>query len=41
MAIDCAEYRPEIVDYLKVGTRQVTSPDVTTAHVAPAGHSMT
>ena len=39
MAIDCLEYGPEIV--FKGGTRQVTSPDVTTAHAAPAGHSVT
>ena len=39
MAIDCPEYGPEIV--FKGGTRLVTSPDVTTAHAAPAGHSMT
>ena len=39
MAIDCPEYGPEIV--FKGGTWQVMSPDVTTAHAAPAGHSMT
>ena len=39
MAIDCPEYGPEIV--FKGGTRQVTSPNVTTVHAAPAGHSMT
>ena len=39
MAIDCPEYGPEIV--FKGGTWQVTSPDVTTAHAAPAGHSVT
>ena len=38
MAIDCPEYGPEIV--FKGWTRQVTSPDVTTAHAAPAGHSV-
>ena len=38
MAIDCPEYGPEIV--FKGGTWQVTSPDVTTAHAAPTGHSM-
>ena len=39
MAIDCPEYGPEIV--FKGRTRQVTSPNVTTAHVAPAGHLVT
>ena len=36
MAIDCPEYGPEIV--FKGGTRQMTSPDFTTVHAAPAGH---
>ena len=39
MAIHWPEYGPEIV--FKGGTRQVTSPNVTTAHAAPTGHSMT
>ena len=39
MAIDCPEYGPEIV--FKGETRQVMSPDVTMAHAASAGHSMT
>ena len=39
MAIDCPEYGPEIV--FKGRTQQVMSPDVTMAHAAPAGHSVT
>ena len=37
--IDCPEYGPGVV--FKGGTRQVTLPDFTTAHVTPARHSVT